>query len=91
MPKTSSVIAPPSHLIARHHAAFVLVRFPVTVTFGTGMPHSVTILGLILMLIGFLLGIPILWTIGIILVVIGLILWILGATGREFAGRRHYW
>ena len=49
------------------------------------------ILGIVLMIIGFLLGIPILWTIGIILAVIGLVLWILGATGREIAGRRHYW
>ncbi|MEV4940728.1 DUF6131 family protein [Streptomyces zaomyceticus] len=49
------------------------------------------ILGVILLVIGFVAGISILWTIGIILVVIGVILWILGAIGREVGGRRHYW
>ncbi|MFG2768834.1 DUF6131 family protein [Streptomyces sp. NPDC048350] len=49
------------------------------------------ILGVILLVIGFVAGIAILWTIGIILVVIGLILWILGAIGHAVGGRRHYW
>ncbi|MFC8760047.1 DUF6131 family protein [Streptomyces sp. NPDC012693] len=49
------------------------------------------ILGVILLVIGFVAGISILWTIGIVLVVIGAVLWILGATGREVGGRRHYW
>lgn len=48
------------------------------------------ILGVILLIIGFVFSIPILWTIGIILVVVGVILMILGATGRAIAGRR-YW
>ena len=48
------------------------------------------ILGVILLLIGLFASIPILWTIGIILLVIGAILWILGATGRAVGGRR-YW
>ncbi|MDK0518331.1 DUF6131 family protein [Streptomyces sp. NPDC059913] len=49
------------------------------------------ILGVILLVIGFVTGISILWTIGIILAVIGLILWILGGMGHAVAGRRHYW
>ncbi|MEU6930654.1 MULTISPECIES: DUF6131 family protein [Streptomyces] len=49
------------------------------------------ILGIILLVIGFVAGISILWTIGIILVVIGVILWILGAVGHAVGGRRHYW
>lgn len=49
------------------------------------------ILGVILLVIGFIAGIGILWTIGIILVVIGLILWVLGAVGHAVGGRRHYW
>ncbi|MDV5142833.1 DUF6131 family protein [Streptomyces sp. SBC-4] len=49
------------------------------------------VLGIILLVIGFVAGISILWTIGIILVAIGAILWILGAVGREVGGRRHYW
>lgn len=48
------------------------------------------VLGLILLVIGFLLGLPALWTIGLILVVIGAILFLLGAIGREVGGRR-YW
>jgi hypothetical protein len=43
-----------------------------------------------LLIAGFLLKISILWTIGITLVVIGVILAILGATGHAIAGRRHF-
>jgi hypothetical protein len=43
------------------------------------------------MVIGFVLSIPILWTLGVILAVIGAILWILGAVGRPVAGRRWYY
>jgi hypothetical protein len=43
------------------------------------------------MLLGFLLGIPILWTVGIVVAVIGVILLVLGSTGRQVGGRRHYW
>jgi hypothetical protein len=46
------------------------------------------ILGVILLVIGFIASIPILWTIGIILVVIGLIFLLLGATGRAVGGRK---
>jgi hypothetical protein len=51
----------------------------------------VIILGVVLLLIGFLAHIPILWTLGIIAVVVGAILFLLGAAGREIGGRRHYW
>jgi hypothetical protein len=50
----------------------------------------VIVLGLILMLIGFIVGIPVLWSIGIVVLVIGLILLLLGAVGREVGGRKHY-
>jgi Family of unknown function (DUF6131) len=49
------------------------------------------ILGIILLIIGFLAKIAILWTIGIIVLVVGLILALLGAIGRGVGGRRHYW
>jgi len=49
------------------------------------------ILGLILLIIGFIAKIAILWTIGIIVLVIGLILVLLGAVGHAVGGRRHYW
>ena len=47
--------------------------------------------GVILMLLGFLLGIPLLWTVGIVLLVVGAILLIMGSTGRAVGGRRHYY
>jgi Family of unknown function (DUF6131) len=49
------------------------------------------VLGIVLLLIGLLLSIPILWTIGVVLVLVGAVLWILGATGRAVGGRNHYW
>jgi hypothetical protein len=49
------------------------------------------ILGLILLLLGFALGIGILWTIGVVLIIIGAVLWVLGSMDRAVAGRRHYW
>jgi Family of unknown function (DUF6131) len=48
-------------------------------------------LGIILLIIGFIAKIAILWTLGIILVVIGAVLFLLGSTGRAVGGRRHYY
>ena len=48
------------------------------------------ILGLVLLLLGFLLKISILWTLGIILIVVGAVLFLLGSSGRAVGGRRHY-
>jgi hypothetical protein len=49
------------------------------------------VVGLVLLVVGFLLAIPILWTVGIILLVVGAIFELLGATGRAVGGRRHYY
>ena len=49
------------------------------------------ILGLILLIIGFIASVPILWTIGVILLVVGLVLMALGTMGRAIGGRRHYY
>lgn len=49
------------------------------------------VLGVILLIIGFIAAIPILWTIGIVLLIVGLVLEVLGSTGRAVAGRRHYY
>ena len=49
------------------------------------------VLGIVLMLIGFLAAIPILWSVGIILVLLGLILAVMGGMGRAVGGRRHYY
>ena len=51
----------------------------------------VIVLGIVLMVIGFIAKIPILWGIGIVVLVIGLILLILGAMGRAVGGRKHYY
>lgn len=48
------------------------------------------VLGLVLLLLGFLLKISILTTIGIILLVIGLVLLLLGSSGRAVGGRKHF-
>ncbi|OEJ23705.1 hypothetical protein AR457_03535 [Streptomyces agglomeratus] len=57
----------------------------------TRSEDTMIVLGIILLIIGFVAGISILWTIGIILVAIGAVLWILGSMGRAVGGRRHYW
>lgn len=49
------------------------------------------ILGIVLLIIGFVAKIAILWTLGIIVLVIGVILFALGAAGREIGGRKHYY
>lgn len=49
------------------------------------------VLGVVLLVIGFVTGIPIVWTIGMILLVVGLVLWLLGAMGHAVGGRKHYY
>jgi len=51
----------------------------------------VIIFGLILLLIGFVTGTAIVWTIGMIVLLVGLVLWLLGAMGHAVGGRRHYY
>jgi hypothetical protein len=48
-------------------------------------------LGVVLLILGVLTHIAILWSIGVLLVVVGAILWLLGAAGRQVGGRRHYY
>ena len=52
---------------------------------------TMIVLGLILLLIGIFAKISILTTIGIILVVVGAVLFILGASGRAIGGRKHWY
>jgi hypothetical protein len=49
------------------------------------------VLGVILLIIGFIAKIAILWTIGIVLLLIGVVLALLGGAGRAVGGRRHYY
>lgn len=49
------------------------------------------VLGVILLLLGFFLHISILWTIGIILLIVGAVLFVLGRSGRAIGGRNHWY
>jgi len=51
---------------------------------------EVLVLGVVLLLIGWLTGISILTTVGIILLVVGAVLMLLGSVNRPVFGRR-YW
>ena len=46
--------------------------------------------GVVLLILGFFLGIQILWTLGAILAVVGAVLLVLGSLGRPVGGRRYY-
>ena len=49
------------------------------------------VFGLFLLIIGFVLAVKILWSIGMIVLLVGLVLWALGAAGHAVGGRRHYY
>ena len=49
------------------------------------------VLGVICLILGLVLGVGILWTIGLILIAVGIILAILGMMDRAIGPRRHYW
>jgi hypothetical protein len=47
--------------------------------------------GVVLMIIGLLLSVPVLWSLGVIVLIIGLVLWLLGTLGHAVGGHRHYY
>lgn len=47
-------------------------------------------LGVLLLIIGALLKVGVLWSLGVLILIIGLVLWVLGAMGHAIGGRRHY-
>lgn len=49
------------------------------------------IAGVIFLLLGLLFGASLLWLIGVVLVVVGGVLWIAGSTGHKVGSRAHYW
>ncbi|MFY2861159.1 hypothetical protein ACOJVU_15710 [Mycobacterium sp. THU-M104] len=49
------------------------------------------VLGVVLLILGFVFGIHLLWALGIAALVIGAVLWIVGSVGRPVAGRRHWY
>lgn len=48
------------------------------------------VLGIVLVVVGWLVGLGILTTLGVILIAVGVILALVG-TAHPIAGRRHYW
>jgi len=53
-------------------------------------PWAMIILGVLLLLLGYLLGISILYTIGVILLIVGVVLFLLGAAGHAVGNRNHW-
>jgi len=51
----------------------------------------VIVLGVVLLLIGFVTKVAIIWTLGIVAVVVGAIVAIAGTAGRQVGGRRHWY
>jgi len=49
------------------------------------------LLGIILLVIGFIAAVHILWILGIVVLLVGAGLALLGATGRAIGGRKHYY
>jgi len=47
-------------------------------------------LGILLLILGFVFTVHLLWILGIVLLVVGLVLALLGSTGRAVGGRSHY-
>jgi hypothetical protein len=48
-------------------------------------------LGIVLLLLALLFHVGVLWAAGVLLILVGAVLWALGAAGREVGGRRHYY
>jgi hypothetical protein len=48
-------------------------------------------LGIILLLVSIFAKVAILQSIGVLLIIIGVVLFVLGSAGRSVGGRRHYW
>jgi uncharacterized membrane protein HdeD (DUF308 family) len=50
----------------------------------------VIIVGVVLLIVGFIAKVAIIWTIGIVIVIVGAILALLGFAGHAVGGRKHY-
>lgn len=48
-------------------------------------------LGIVILVLGAQTRFVILWSLGVLVLVFGLVLWILGAVGHAVGGRRHYY
>ena len=57
----------------------------------SGYPKVMIITGLLILLLGLLLNIGVLTTVGLVVAIVGLVLMVLGRSGRTVGGRAHYW
>jgi Family of unknown function (DUF6131) len=80
--------------VAKHATGFWLTPARVAIvspTHASTGGSTLILTGIVCLILGALFNIAILWAIGVILIVLGLIFWILGAMGRAVGGRRHYY
>lgn len=49
------------------------------------------VFGLLLILLAYVFAVPLLYTLGAILAIAGVVIWILGSLGRAVGPRSHYW
>lgn len=56
-----------------------------------GVKGVMIITGIVLLLLGMLLAIPLVSTLGVILLIVGVVLMLVGRSGRQIGGRAHYW
>jgi uncharacterized membrane protein HdeD (DUF308 family) len=52
---------------------------------------NMIILGVVLLVLGLITHIAIIWTLGVLAIIVGAILALLGGVGHEIGGRRHYY
>lgn len=49
------------------------------------------VLGVVLLVLGLVLHVGVLWSLGIIALIVGAVLAVLGVAGHPVGGRSHYW
>jgi hypothetical protein len=49
------------------------------------------VFGIVLLILGYVFGMHLLWVLGIVLLVIGAVMWVMGSIGRPVAGRRRWY
>jgi len=49
------------------------------------------LLGLVLLIVGFVAKIAVFWTLGLVVLVVGVVLGIAGHSGHQVAGRKHWY
>lgn len=79
-----------ARMVASEHRILLILYSATRVDGATGKGNLMIVLGVIVLIIGWITHISILYTVGSILLVVGLVLLLLGGVGRGIGGRRHY-